>query len=119
VLAIRPDRLVTVVARRAYAPSVGSLGDACDNGMREIFFATPERELLDRRGFRTQAEARVALFDSSKASTTHAADIPSIGYLSPIDFERQLATNPDAHQHAIVLAAAKDKPYGRLMQGRP
>jgi hypothetical protein len=40
----------------------------------------------------------------------------SIGYLSPIDYERQhhaAAVTPDAHQPAVVLATVKDKPSGR------
>ncbi len=40
----------------------------------------------------------------------------SIGYLSPIDYERRhhaAAVVPDAHQPAAVLAAVKDKPCGR------
>ena len=40
----------------------------------------------------------------------------SIGYLSPIDYERRHhapAVDPDAHQPAAVLAAVKDKPSGR------
>src|SRR3974390_2180681 len=40
----------------------------------------------------------------------------SIGYLSPIEYERRLATNPDAHQSAVVLAAVKDKPFGRPLR---
>jgi len=40
-------------------PSMGSVGDAYDNAMAESFFATLECELLDRRRFRTQAEARM------------------------------------------------------------
>ena len=43
-------------------PSMGSVGDACDNAMCESFFATLECELLDRRRFASQAEARVACF---------------------------------------------------------
>jgi hypothetical protein len=31
----------------------------------------------------------------------------SIGYLSPIDYERRHAANPDAHQPAAVLASVK------------
>jgi len=41
----------------------------------------------------------------------------SIGYLSPIDFERQLTVGPGAHQHAGVLAAVKDRPCGRPQAG--
>ncbi len=44
-------------------PSMGSVGDAYDNAMCESFFATLECELLDRHRFRTQAEARLAVFD--------------------------------------------------------
>ena len=43
-------------------PSTGSVGDAYDNTIAEAFFATLECELLDRRSFRSQAEARLAAF---------------------------------------------------------
>lgn len=43
-------------------PSMGSVGDAYDNAMAESFFATLECELLARRRFKTQAEARMATF---------------------------------------------------------
>jgi putative transposase len=43
-------------------PSMGSVGDAYDNAMAESFFATLECELLDRRRFKTQAEARMVVF---------------------------------------------------------
>ena len=36
----------------------------------------------------------------------------SIGYLSPIDYERRHAADPDAHELAAALAV-KDKPSGR------
>jgi len=56
-------------------PSRGSVGDAYDNAMAESFFATLECELLDRRRFRTQAEARVASA-TSKAGTTPTGGTP-------------------------------------------
>jgi hypothetical protein len=43
----------------------------------------------------------------------------SIGYLSPIDYERRhqaAAVVPDTHQPAVVLAAVKDKPCGRPLR---
>jgi putative transposase len=42
---------------------MGSVGDAYDNALCESFFATLECELLDRHRFRTQVEARLAIFD--------------------------------------------------------
>ena len=44
-------------------PSMGSAGDCFDNALCESFFATLECELLDRRRFRTQAEAKMAIFE--------------------------------------------------------
>lgn len=43
-------------------PSMGSVGDADDNAMAESFFSTLECELLSRRSFTSQAEARMACF---------------------------------------------------------
>ena len=40
-------------------PSMGSVGDAYDNAMCDSFFATLECELLERRSFRSHAEARM------------------------------------------------------------
>lgn len=37
---------------------MGSVGDAYDNAMCESFFATLECELIDRRTFKSQIEAR-------------------------------------------------------------
>ena len=101
----------------AVRPSMGSVGDAYDNAMCESFFATLECELLDRCRFKTQAEARIAVFDFIEAFYNARRRHSSIGYLSPIDFERQLAANPDPLQHPVVLAAVKDKPFGRPQPG--
>lgn len=38
------------------------MGDACENAMLESFFATLERELLSRRRFRSQAQAKMTVF---------------------------------------------------------
>ena len=42
---------------------MGTVGDCFDNAMCESFFATLESELLERSSFRTQSEARLAVFD--------------------------------------------------------
>ena len=98
-------------------PSMGSVGDAYDNAMCESFFATLECELLDRRRFKTQAEARIAVFEFIESFYNPRRRHSSIGYLSPIDYERRHAANPNAHQPAAVLAAVKDKPSGRPPSG--
>jgi putative transposase len=98
-------------------PSMGSVGDAYDNAMCESFFATLECELLDRSRFKTQAEARLAVFSFIEGFYNPRRRHSSIGYLSPIEYERRHATNPDAHQSAVVLTAVKDKPFGRPPNG--
>jgi putative transposase len=97
-------------------PSMGSVGDAYDNAMCESFFATLECELLARSRFNTQAEARSAVFQFIEGFYNPRRRHSSIGYLSPIDYERRhqaTAVEPDAGQPATVLAAVKDKPFGR------
>jgi putative transposase len=98
-------------------PSMGSVGDAYDNAMAESFFATLECELLDRYRFKTQADARMAVFEFIEGFYNPRRRHSSIRYLSPIDYERRHADNPDTHQPAVVLAAVKDKPSGRPPNG--
>jgi hypothetical protein len=95
---------------------MGSVGDAYDNAMCESFFATLECELLDRCRFKTQAKARNATFAFIEGFYNRRRRHSSIGYLSPINYERRhhaLAVDPDALQPAVVLATVKDKPSGR------
>jgi putative transposase len=70
-------------------PSMGSVGDAYDNAMCESFFATLECELLDRRRFKSHAEAEMAIFDFIEGFyNTHRVH-SALDYRSPIDYERQ------------------------------
>jgi putative transposase len=69
-------------------PSMGSVGDAYDNALCESFFATLECELLDRTRFRSHAEARMAVFEFIEAWYNPRRRHSSIGYMSPINYER-------------------------------
>ena len=69
-------------------PSMGSVGDAYDNAMAESFFATLECELLDRQRFKTQAEAQRAVFSWIESWYNPARRHSSLGYLSPMEFEK-------------------------------
>lgn len=71
-------------------PSMGSVGDAYDNAMCESFFATLECELLARRRFASQAEARVAVFSFVEGWYNPVRLHSALGYRSPIDYERQM-----------------------------
>ena len=88
--------------------------------MCESFFATLECELIARCRFKTQAEARSAVFEFVEGFYNPRRRHSSIGYLSPVDYERRrqvTAVDPDARQRAVVLAAVKDKPSGRPKWG--
>ena len=60
---------------------MGSVGDAYDNAMCESFFATLECELLNRCRFKTQTEARTAVFAFIEGFYNPRRRHSSIGYL--------------------------------------
>ena len=68
-------------------PSMGSVGDAYDNALCESFFATLECELLERRRFASQAEARMACFSFIEGWYNPVRLHSSLGYLSPMAYE--------------------------------
>jgi putative transposase len=70
-------------------PSMGSVGDCFDNAMCESFFATLECELLDRRRFNNQVEARVAIFEFLEGWYNPHRRHSALDYLSPVEFERR------------------------------
>lgn len=70
-------------------PSMGSVGDAYDNAMCESFFASLECELLDRRGFRTHAEARMAVFRYIEGWYNPHRRHSALDYQSPVNYERR------------------------------
>jgi putative transposase len=71
---------------------MGSVGDCLDNAMAESFFATLECELLDRRRFKTQAEAEIAVFDFIEGWYNPQRRHSSLGYLSLMNYEQRHAT---------------------------
>jgi hypothetical protein len=84
-------------------PSMGTVGDAYDNAMAESFFATLECELIDRRVWKTHAEARLAIFTWIESWYNPRRRHSGIGQMSPIHFEKQHAIkkekpNPQPNQ---------------------
>ena len=68
--------------------SMGSVGDAFDNALCESFFATLECELLDRRSFRTAAEARREVFIFIEGFYNTRRLHSALSYKSPANFEK-------------------------------
>ena len=71
-------------------PSMGSVGDAYDNAMAESFFSTLEAELLSRRRFASQAEAKMACFSYIEGWYNPVRLHSSLGYRSPIAYETDM-----------------------------
>jgi putative transposase len=70
-------------------PSMGSVGDAYDNAMCESFFASLECELIDRYSFKSQSEARLAVFRYIEGWYNPHRRHSALDYLSPVNYERQ------------------------------
>ncbi len=97
-------------------PSVGSVGDAYDNAMAESFFATLECELLDRCCFHTQAEAKLAVFEYIEGFYNVRRRHSSLGYRSPIRFEKELADGQKPN--ALLPLNAADRAWSKPVKVR-
>src|SRR5450755_1920457 len=67
--------------------SMGSVGDCYDNAMAESFWATLEREVLSHRRFKTQAEAKTAIFAWIEGWYNPHRRHSSLGRRSPMNYE--------------------------------
>ena len=72
-------------------PSMGSVGDAYDNAMAESFFASLECELIDRRVWKSFAQARMEIFTWIEGWYNPRRRHSGLGQKSPVNFEREHA----------------------------
>jgi putative transposase len=70
-------------------PSMGSVGDAYDNAMAESFFSSLEAELLARRRFASQSEAKMACFSYIEGFYNPVRLHSALGYKSPMAYEEE------------------------------
>ncbi len=68
--------------------SMSRKGDCWDNAVAESFFATLKTELVHDADFATRAEGRSAIFDFIESFYNRRRRHSSLGYLSPLDFEK-------------------------------
>jgi putative transposase len=89
-------------------PSMGTVGDCFDNAMAESFFASLECEWLERHRFKTKAEAKRAAFQYIEGFYNPHRLHSSLGYVSPVNFERQfLGLAPIRSPAASACASAQ------------
>ena len=72
--------------------------------MAEGFFSIGECELLNRRSFISQAEARMACFTYIEAFYNTLRPHSDVGYRSPVDYERS-----DHHAQASAMTSLPDQ----------
>jgi putative transposase len=72
--------------------SMGSRGDAYDNAVAESFMAIIKTELTKRCRFTSHTQARTAIFEYIEGFYNRRRRHSSIGYKSPLNFERIHAT---------------------------
>ena len=76
--------------------SMSRKGDCWDNAPMESFFATLKKELIHQRRFRTREEARRGIFEYIEVFYNRERLHSSLGYVSPAEYERQLAVKEAA-----------------------
>jgi putative transposase len=87
------------LAAEGLVASMGSVGDALDKAMCESLLGTLKIERLNRQPWRSIDDVRVAVIEWIEAWYNRRRRHSSLGYLSPLDYERQhydghVITNP-------------------------
>lgn len=73
--------------------SMSGKGDCWDNAPAESFFKTLKAELYGQRAFRSRQEARMILFEYIEVFYNRVRLHSSLGYLSPVEYERHRGLN--------------------------
>jgi putative transposase len=76
-------------AKAGIEVSMGSVGDCYDNAVCETFHASLKKEKIYRQSWPTRAAARTAIFEYIEGWYNPRRRHSTLGYLSPIEFERQ------------------------------
>ena len=74
-------------------PSMGSVGDVWDNAAMESFFSSIKTERTARKVSRTRDQARADVFDYIERFYNPQRRHSTIGYISPMEFERIAAAS--------------------------
>jgi putative transposase len=77
-----------LLAEHGVTCSMSRRGDCWDNSAMESFFASLKKERVHRRNYQTRDEARADLFDYVERFYNPRRQHSTIGYLSPVDFEK-------------------------------
>jgi transposase InsO family protein len=76
--------------------SMSRKGNCWDNAVMESFFGTLKKELVHHKRYRTRDEARRDIFEFIEVFYNRERLHSSLGYMSPADYEKQIAAKQAA-----------------------
>ena len=85
------EQFQRILAGHGISCSMSRSGNVWDNAAMESFFSSLKTERTARRGYRTRDQARADVFDYIERFYNPARRHSTLGYLSPIEFEKQAA----------------------------
>ena len=91
------DSFRSVLQENRLLPSMSRKGNCYDNAVVESFFKTLKTELTRQMRFKTREEARSALFELIEVFYNRKRLHSTLGYLSPVDYERINLTKLSVH----------------------
>ncbi|KGH45850.1 integrase [Modestobacter caceresii] len=88
----RSRRYVSALNRHQLTGSMGRVGAAGDNAAMESFFALLQKNVLDRRQWRTRQELRIAIVTWIERTYHRRRRQDALGRLTPIEYETIMPT---------------------------
>jgi putative transposase len=73
--------------------SMSRKGECLDNAVAESFFGTLKTEMVDHEDYRTHADAKQSLFEYIEVFYNRQRRHSYLGYVSPVEYERQHASH--------------------------
>jgi putative transposase len=83
------EQFQRLMADNGVVCSMSRSGNVWDNAAMESFFSSLKTERIDRKTYRTRDEAKADVFDYIERFYNPKRRHSTIGYLSPMEFERQ------------------------------
>jgi putative transposase len=84
------EQFMTLMADNGIACSMSRSGNVWDNAAMESFFSSLKTERIARKVYRTRNAARADVFDYIERFYNTIRRHSTIGYLSPVEFERKV-----------------------------
>lgn len=78
-----------LLRENGFVPSMSRKGNCYDNACAESFFSTLKNELIHLRRFKTREGAKQAIFEYIEVYYNRQRRHSSLGYLTPLEFNRQ------------------------------